>query len=148
MTPHKQLIWHDPENGQYGDCFRTAIACLLNLHPSEVPHFADHDATCDQLHEDAAVWLASRNLFLASFVYEDSLDRVLAMMGAMNAGLHYILMGQSKVANHCVIALGDQIVFDPSITNDDLTQALIGPCRTPCKEDGYYWIYVICVNGK
>ena len=37
MTPQNQLHKHDPANGVYGDCGRTAIACLLDLHPS--PHF-------------------------------------------------------------------------------------------------------------
>ena len=41
MTPQTQLNKHDPANGVYGDCGRTVIACLLDLHPSEVPHFWD-----------------------------------------------------------------------------------------------------------
>jgi len=41
MRFHKQLITnHNPESGIFGDCQRTAIACLLDKHPSDVPHFA------------------------------------------------------------------------------------------------------------
>lgn len=46
MTPVTQVHVPDPEradghdaDGIPGDCWRTAIACILDLHPSEVPHF-------------------------------------------------------------------------------------------------------------
>jgi hypothetical protein len=47
MTPHKQRFRHDPANGIYGDCWRTAIACLLDIQPEEIPHehrvYADNE---------------------------------------------------------------------------------------------------------
>ena len=46
MTPHTQTILADPArndghdaDGNPGDCYRTAIACLLDLEPESVPHF-------------------------------------------------------------------------------------------------------------
>ena len=39
MIKQKQIYRHLPEAGQIGDCARTVIACLLDLHPCEVPHF-------------------------------------------------------------------------------------------------------------
>ena len=61
MTPHKQLIKHDPENGQWGDCGRTAIACLLDLHPSDVPHFWEGPERADRDPEtECRKWLAER----------------------------------------------------------------------------------------
>ena len=40
MIFHSQLIKHDPDNGQWGDCFRTCIACIFNVHNvTDVPHF-------------------------------------------------------------------------------------------------------------
>lgn len=41
MTPYKQLYGHNPDQGIFGDCFRTALGCLLNLPPEKVPHFYD-----------------------------------------------------------------------------------------------------------
>lgn len=38
MQYHKQLNKRDPENGVFGDCYRTAVACILDKHPSEVIH--------------------------------------------------------------------------------------------------------------
>lgn len=39
MRRQKQRYLHEPENFQYGDCHRTAIACLLDLRVWEAPHF-------------------------------------------------------------------------------------------------------------
>ena len=50
MTPHAQTILADPKRGdghdaygRPGDCWRTAIACLLDLDPLDVPHFGESD---------------------------------------------------------------------------------------------------------
>ena len=48
MTPHKQLNRHRPEEGVFGDCYRTAIACLLDLRPQDVPHVADTSTMAEQ----------------------------------------------------------------------------------------------------
>ena len=54
MTPHHQLVTeYRNDEGVYGDCGRTVIACLMDMHPSEVPHFfnmpdeGDADAAYD-----------------------------------------------------------------------------------------------------
>ena len=41
MTPYKQLNHHDPDNGIIGDCYRTAIACLLDLPPDALPNYCE-----------------------------------------------------------------------------------------------------------
>ena len=62
MKFHKQLYRHDPENGVWGDCYRTAWACLLDLEPEDVPHF------CEGFTDDGAAtakldaWLRERGL--------------------------------------------------------------------------------------
>ena len=73
MTPHNQLIKHDPENGMYGDCQRTCIAVILDLHPSEVPHFCE-DPTATRHDENwrekrQARWLHDRGLTAATVAY-------------------------------------------------------------------------------
>lgn len=35
----KQAFLHKPEEGVYGDCYRTCIACLLGIDRDAVPHF-------------------------------------------------------------------------------------------------------------
>lgn len=63
MKPVDQLVLHDPETDRRGDCFRTCIACLLEVDPEEVPHVVQ--AHCDGgehwLHAINA-WLAGRGL--------------------------------------------------------------------------------------
>ena len=41
MEFYKQLNEHNPDEGVYGDCYRTAIGCLLNIPPEFVPHFCE-----------------------------------------------------------------------------------------------------------
>jgi len=36
-----QLVFSDPELKQRGDCLRACVASLFELHPRNVPHFAD-----------------------------------------------------------------------------------------------------------
>lgn len=65
MTPHTQTILADPvrndghdANGVPGDCYRTAIACLLDAAaPTDVPHFVEAgDAWWDETQK----WVRAR----------------------------------------------------------------------------------------
>jgi len=38
MKFYKQKYLHDPGNGVIGDCYRTAIGCILEIDPMELPH--------------------------------------------------------------------------------------------------------------
>src|SRR3546814_2364188 len=103
MTPHPQLIKHDPENGAYGDCQRTCIAVILDLHPSEVPHFcdnplADRDSP-DWWHKRQTRWLAERGLAEARFAYysDEPLETVLRIASKTNPHTPMILCGTSRI---------------------------------------------------
>jgi len=37
MIKRKQIYFHNPEKGSHGDCYRTCIACILEIEPVEVP---------------------------------------------------------------------------------------------------------------
>ncbi len=121
MTPQKQLIKHDPENGAYGDCQRTCVAVILDLHPSEVPHFCD-DPTAgrdspDWWHARQTRWLAERGLAEARFAYyaDESLETVLRIASKSNPHTPMILCGTSRLGvNHSVVVLDGEIVCDPS----------------------------------
>ena len=137
MTPHKQLSKHDPENGVYGDCGRTVIACLLDLHPSEVPHFFDKGPEeSPEAYANERAWLAERGLLVVKWCYEgNTLEEVLGSMKYTNPAVTYILMGQSpRGVNHVVICRDDQVLHDPSIQGG----GLVGPA-----DDGRWWIEVI-----
>ena len=60
------------------------------------------------------------------------MPELLQFMAVNNPGLYYLLSGTSRTGcNHTVVALDDQIVWDPSLSDS----GIIGPC-----DDGYYWI--------
>ncbi len=121
MTPHAQLIKHDPDNGDHGDCQRTCVAVILDLHPSEVPHFCDNPnarkGTPDWWAERQAAWLAERGLSCATVAYsgEASLDDVMTWTSRQSPDVPMILLGQSSIgSNHVVVVLNGEIVCDPS----------------------------------
>ena len=136
MIPQKQLNKHDPANGVYGDCGRTVIACLLDLYPSEVPHFWDGEEA-DNLTADADCrkWLAERGLRTITWAIDGRLMEVLTFMKRHNPGTYYVLLGTSpRQVNHVVICYNDEIVCDPSLEGGDL----IGP-----SDDGHWWVEVL-----
>jgi hypothetical protein len=126
---HKQLVRHDPANGRHGDCYRTALACLLGLRPDEVPHFADEAATKGQsFQRKAGEWLADRGLALVRQWYPGGiadLPGILCRVACENTGSYYLVTGRSPTGvNHVVIARNHRIVWDPH--PDDV--GLVGPC--------------------
>lgn len=138
MKYHKQLFKHNPDEGIYGDCFRTCIACLLDLEPQEVPHFAEYISDDEEesvFMDRARLWLKDRGLGIASFAYDFGPDKALYWMSKMNPGIHYIMVGEGKGgANHCVVCLDDAVIHDPHYDE----KGLIGPC-----DDNLTWIDIL-----
>jgi hypothetical protein len=135
VKPSKQTLRHQPELGIYGDCHRTAIACLLDLEPQDVPHFLHDDPGAEVFNRRVQEWLEARGWCEASisFVGEAGLQSVLDYLKATAPGVYFLLGGQSRTGcNHTVIGCNGEIVWDPSITD----AGIIGPCTT----DGMFWI--------
>lgn len=135
MTPQKQLNRHDPENGVLGDCYRTVIACLLDLKPEEVPHVHEHVGALNMQDQQDMMnaWLAARGLVevVVPCAGDLELQTVLEIMARWSMGTHYMLTGYSRTGcNHVVICKGAEIIWDPSL-NDS---GIIAPA-----DDGYYW---------
>src|SRR5690606_6329025 len=81
VTPCRQLLGHDPDNGIYGDCMRTSIAALLDLPPQEVPHFFEGGASAADGWKLIDEFLAARGLLLHAFSFKvDSVKEVLDAM--------------------------------------------------------------------
>lgn len=137
MTPFKGLLQHDPDNGVWGDCYRTAIGCLLDLPPDEVPHFADGGIVPEKTQKAIQAWLAPRHIALMGFPFLGELADVLRAMKLVNPGVHYLLAGQSRTGvAHVVVARDDRIVHDPSPSNP----GIIGP-----EDDGFYWVHILAI---
>lgn len=138
MKYHKQLIKHDPENGQYGDCYRTVIACLLDLEPEQVPHICENGSidTDGELKNEMNQWLAD-NYGLSHIEFPikgENLQQVLDWTAAYMNSCRYTLLGKSAIGvNHIVIANGSRIEHCTS------GNGIVGPIEG---DDGeaYYWI--------
>ena len=144
MTRYKQLIKHDPENGYWGDCQRTAIACLLDLEPLDVPHFwGIHMGDDDQAFRDMDYWLENRGLERVQYGLEcDSVQAALDV--CKNTDEYYMLIGQSKLGtNHVVICRGNKIVHDPS----QVDSGIVGP-NTVSGIYHYEWLEKIIQNNE
>lgn len=141
MKPQKQAFKHDPANGVFGDCHRTAIAMILNLDRDEVPHFMDGVEMED--HEKVTAmrkaiddFLAARGLAEAHCALDGSLtlEKVLKVSTFWFKG-PVILGGTSTTGvNHSVV------VFKGEIHNPNNAE-LVGPC-----DDGYWWFTALAVG--
>lgn len=132
MKPQKQRYRHRPEAGEFGDCHRTAIACLLDLDRDEVPNFGEHYGDTKAFFDAADAFLRSRGLATVDVPFAGTLESVLEHQSAVNSRAYYLLAGESRTGvNHTVIACGGEIVWDPSL--DDA--GIIGPC-----DDGHFWL--------
>lgn len=142
MTPHRQLVKHDPEKGQYGDCYRTAIASLLDLHPSEVPNYLrDGLIPAAEYYEKLDVWLAGRGVHRYDSVFDADPEAVLQHMQHHNPGIYYILGCASPKADHSIVCCGDQIVSDPGGYDGGIEGFARG-------SDGYCWVDLLIPTSQ
>lgn len=133
MTPQKQLHLHRPAEGIYGDCYRTVLACLLDLSPEQVPHF-HREMTGWENQTIYREWLAERGLCLIETSWPGTWDLQTDLLDRMHhicGSAHYMLSGVSpRGFPHIVICRGAEMVWD---THPDNT-FIVGPCT-----DGNYW---------
>lgn len=138
MLYHKQRIRHDPENGIYGDCHRTAIACLLDKQVEDVPHFGEHFMDSDKFNKAVADYLLTQGMrvFTTPYHGETPLHEMLKAIGHYNPDCYYLLTGQSpRNVNHVVVCRGGRIIHDPHFDGGFITG--------PAQPDGYYWVDVL-----
>lgn len=140
MKKHKQLIKHDPENGMYGDCVRTCIACLLDLDsPEDVPHKHDPFVDGGQISWFNNNYLHGVGLHMVTIAYDDCLLPIKKFPDLIDAldltDQHYIMFGTTKRGtNHAAIYKNGKLVHDPSPYGGGIVKA---------DKNGYYWIAII-----
>jgi hypothetical protein len=127
------MFRHDPANGVYGDCHRTALACIFDKDsPLDVPHFLEDDPPSETFYKREAAWLLEQGFRSYHFPLEAALSSAMEYMETFAPGVHYIFGGRSaRGTNHSVIGCGGKLVHDPHPANDFIA----GPC-----DDGYFWI--------
>lgn len=137
MRFQKQLIPHDPDNGQEGDCWRAAYASLLGLPIKSVPHFAENYQSDEVCKEKADAFLESKGLKRIVMPVQGELAGILETMACHNPGIPYLLTGNSSLGcAHCVLCQDNDIIFDPSSRDT----GIVGPC-----DDGLFWIEILGV---
>lgn len=143
MIPHKQKYFHDDEAGTSGDCYRTAIACLLERPRDEVPHFYEGcfastpEAEVHAMHDARREWIRREGLLLVEMALnindDGSVEGLVASISERNPGQYWMLIGASRNGTgHVVICRDGAIVHDPAI--DD--SGIVGPEPN----SGCYWV--------
>jgi len=133
MRFQKQLFRHKPEEGKYGDCMRTVIACFLDKNPEEVPNFGVHYNDSDEFNRTLNEYLSSQGYAFVEwpvFVELTGLDGVNAVLDRSTRRVpkntYFTLTGKSKNnVHHVVICLNGQIVWDTSIDNSGVIDSII-----------------------
>lgn len=128
MLPNKQLFRHEPDKMQFGDCHRTALACLLNIPPEDSPHFIGEYERREALkaqglemetyiwQDEQAEWLSSLGYCTADVAFDGTVgvDQLFSFMRARNPEIYYMLGGTSpRGTNHSVVCYGGQWEWDP-----------------------------------
>lgn len=120
MTPYRSTIHHDPTNNSYGDCFRACLASLLDIEPTHIPHFWSDGSNAPA----EITWLNINSWLIHSHklrvlllpLGHGSLHDTLTETKTFAENCYYLLMGETaRNTGHCVIALNDRIVHNPSI---------------------------------
>lgn len=129
---HKQKFRHDPANGVYGDCYRTAVACCLGLDRDAVPHVYHDGCDGEEGERRMTTFLRSVGVVKIDILYQGGISVILPAVGHMNPGVYHLLCGKSRNGvGHCVVCRDGKIVHDPAL--DD--SGIVAPA-----DDGLYWI--------
>lgn len=144
MRPQRHLIDHAPAEGRYGDCMRTCVAVILDLHASEVPHFCDDPSAVRGSESWWEVrlntWLAERGLSYATVAYSgaEALETVMEWTSKQSPTVPMILLGTSSLgSNHVVVVMNGEIVCDPS------GNGIVGP-----SQEGTWELSMITVGAN
>lgn len=138
MRFYKQRVMHDPENGKYGDCYRTCLASLLDVDPSRIPNFMSrperpHRKTWRLVNK----WLKWRHGLMTvniPFPVEDgcTAEEKIAAICIMWRDMKLIVSGESpRGFQHSAIYQNGKLLHDPAV----LSGGIVAP-----GEDGLIWV--------
>lgn len=134
MKKIDNLIAHNPEKGEWGDCHRVCFAMILGLEPEDVPHFfkeGDDESKREEQQQRVKDFLDSLGLVEVTILYQDEDYKViLQTQNVMSPGMAYILGGKSAAGcGHSVVCYQGEIFHDP--TGSGIVDRM---------DDGYYWV--------
>lgn len=98
------IMGYNPEQGIYGDCYRTCIAVLLNMDAVDVPHFVRDSELAGKdgwhTHAKTVEWLRERGMTMLTTTFTAGTG-VTELMGYATAGLPFMLTVQSPRYDCC-----------------------------------------------
>lgn len=153
MRFYKQRVMHDPDNGKTGDCFRTCIACMLDVDPSRVPNFMHLEYKGDTMvavWRKVNKWLATRHgvqMVEIPFVIDPDTDFELQVLGIGRRfkDMKYLFSGLSpRGYQHCTIYQEGRLLHDPS----PLSGGIVGPDEDSLVWAGFFISHSIHENWK
>lgn len=115
VTELVQLYRHREDNSVIGDCFRTAIACLIGaVDPEAVPHFCEQTIRAGLNEQGGWEDIAAARRWLRE---THDLDLLMVARGQADAlGIAYMLTVKSRAGdwNHEVIGRHGEVIWDPA----------------------------------
>ncbi|MBW4710720.1 hypothetical protein KX928_23265 [Roseobacter sp. YSTF-M11] len=143
LVRRKQLINHDPENGKFGDCYRTCVAMVMGLDPAEVPHFCDGNPDDVSGTTGLRNWLAPQGLGVFQVIYgaDTPFRDVMFSLCHLSPEIPTIITGMgTRGVNHCVVAIGGEVFCDPC-NGKPVKKPFTGPAEQ--NDEAWWWIEVI-----
>lgn len=116
MKPQTQEFpVHDYKNGLIGDCFRAAIASVLELDISSVPHFVrDFYGDEDGLYSAVYSYLANYGFFLLEVSYPIGLKQLKRQKENLNIDCYHLITGVDHDGDgHACVGLNGELIHDP-----------------------------------
>jgi hypothetical protein len=145
MKFYKQLCKHNPPES-IGDCFRTALGCLIDRPPESVPHFVKMfyntpDPDNKLFKEAVRDWLRPLGYSMIQMCFalaqDDKIQDVLEHIARVNGDdVLYLLTGKSILGPHVVVCRGPKIFWDPSPENTGIVAPI----------DGHLWAEFLISN--
>lgn len=111
MKHHKQTLFGDGSDGtEPGNCFATAIACVLDREIAEVPNFCSHRDWYARLIE----WLKPKGWAYVEYKLQDtSIDADLSDSPISMLGYCIISGPAARGLNHSVVGYAGKPIHDP-----------------------------------
>lgn len=124
MTPLFQ-----EKSGVGGDCMRAAVASVLELPLSEVPHFMGGPNGPREWPLALGAWAHGRGLEVLPVAPQGDLAAVLHHMGEHYPDEFFVLCGRvaGKDYGHCVVGKGDAVVHNPQADAKGALEPLPAP---------------------
>lgn len=145
LTRQLQAFRPAPKDGVQGDCYRTAVACVLGVDRDSVPHSHD-DLNGGEAMAFIDAWLKPQGLLrIAMPVLADTLDEVARNIYPHGGGLPVIVTGRGpRDVNHCVVVYGPDDIWCPTLGSVPSEVALLGGALP----DRYFWAEWIVADPR